>query len=163
MKQLCVQLIVLLFLMISFSIVHGQSNMYIHPFYGKQSKITTTDIDKITFPGESMLIALKSKTSTNFPIPEIKYCNFKLIPDRDIEHPNYVIRIFPNPTLNEFRIESSIIIREIVMYDVLGQKLMQLTPESDIIYVQLNNYSKGIYFLQMNTHEGIFSEKIIKH
>lgn len=162
MKQLYFKLIVLLLAVINISVVHGQSNMYIHPYNGKQQKILIKDIDKITFPGENMLVSLKSKTSKNSPIPEIKYCNFKLIPDWGVDHPSYVIRVFPNPTKNEFRIESSIVIKEIIMYDVIGQKLKHLTPDSDIIYLQLDNYSKGIYLLQMITYEGIFSEKIIK-
>lgn len=163
MKQLFFKLSWLLFLLISFTTAQGQGSIYIHQLNGINEKFLVKDIDRLTFPGENMLVAFKSMSLKNYPIPDIRFCNFKSTSPWDTIDPRYVIRVFPNPTDNKFRIKSSITINELILYDVIGQKLMQMNPGSDIIELQLNDFARGIYLLQMMTYKGVFSEKIIKH
>lgn len=162
MKQLYLKISLLLLFVTHFIIVHGQGSMYVHNLDGKHQKFTVSDIDKLTFPGENMLVAFKSTALKNYSIPEIKFCNFKEMPDWDGDRPLYAIRVFPNPTNNDFSIKSTVEITEIILYNILGQKLKQVIPDSDIIHLQLDNYSRGVYLLQIMTPEGILSEKIIK-
>lgn len=162
MKQLYLKLSLLLFFIIHFILVYGQGSMYVHQLDGKPQKFSVSTIDKITFSGENMLVAFKSMSLKNYPIPGIRYCNFTVISEWNPDNPSYAIRVFPNPTNNEFSIESTIEISEILLYNILGQKLMQVIPDSKIIQLQLNNYSRGVYVLQIMTPEGIMSEKVIK-
>lgn len=162
MKPFYFKLGVLLLFITHFTTVYGQGRIYVHTVDGNQQKFLLSDIDKLTFPGDNMLVTFKKTSLKNYPIPEIRYCNFKFVSDWNINHMNYVIRIFPNPIINNFRIESSLEISKIIIYDVIGQKLEEIIADSNVIQLQLNNYSRGVYLLQMMTEEGIFSEKIIK-
>jgi len=160
MKLLYFKLGFSLLLILQVAMVHGQGSLFVHIQDGKQQQILLSEIDKLTFPGENMLVSFNANPLKNYTIPEIKYCNFRNLLNWDILR--YAIRIFPNPTNNEFRIESTIEINEIILYDIIGQKLMQTTPNTDVIQLQLNNYARGVYVIRMMTPEGVFSQRIIK-
>jgi hypothetical protein len=140
--------------------VQGQGRMYVHNLDGKYQSFLVGEIDKLTFSDENMHVAFVSEPLKNYAIPEIKYCNFKFLTDWD--NSQYAIRVFPNPTINEIYIESTIEISEIILYNIIGQKLMTVNPRSGMIKMKLNDFSSGFYVLQMETPEGIILEKIIK-
>lgn len=164
MKQLYIKLAChLLFIAYFANATQAQGRMYVHHTDGKQQSIVLSNIDKLTFSGENMLVTFKTPPVKNYTIAHIKYYNFKYFHSWGPGvNPNYVIRIFPNPTVNEFSIESSVEINEIVLYNMVGQELKHIIPDSDVTTLRLDDYRKGVYVLRIMTAEGILSEKIIK-
>ena len=68
------------------------------------------------------------------------------------------LNIFPNPTKEYFRIESSIPINKILIYNSLGQVVLK-TKQVDIINV--SQLSKGLYSLKIFIAEKVFVKKLI--
>lgn len=164
MKKKYIKVGILLLLFTRFTVIlQAQESLYVHNVDGKQKFYLIRTIDKLTFPGEDMLITFTSTPSANFPISEIQYCNFKYLPDwNHYPNPLYTIRIFPNPTIKEVSIESDVDIYQITVYNILGQKLTQVLGSPDRTIVPLSSYSPGCYMLQIMTSAGIVTEKIIK-
>lgn len=163
---------ILLLLIIHFSsFLQAQDSLLVHNTNGQQHSFLIGTIDKLTFPGENMLITFKSTSTTNeiisptnYPLSEIQYYNFKYNSDwNPVPTPKYTFRVFPNPTQDEISIESSIPIYEIILYDILGQKLKQVLASPEKTVLSLSNYPAGFYVLQIMTSIGIMSEKIIKN
>jgi hypothetical protein len=66
--------------------------------------------------------------------------------------------VYPNPVENILYIKNSLDLKSINVYNHLGQLVLQ-SKEATIDVSQL---SKGMYFLQINTGQGIETKRIIK-
>ncbi len=72
------------------------------------------------------------------------------------------VRVFPNPTMNRINITASELIKTIQLFDAQG-RLMSTSLVNDLKSTfDVSSYSKGIYFLKVQTAKGIKTEKIIK-
>ncbi len=71
------------------------------------------------------------------------------------------IKIFPNPTANELNIQipSSIDLKNVTIYNTIGQKIME--SNSGTLFV--TSLSNGIYNVSIETSEGTFHKKFIKN
>jgi hypothetical protein len=74
------------------------------------------------------------------------------------------IRLFPNPTSDKVFIEqSSLQVLAINIFDATGQLINQYSAISEQQQeIDLSNYANGIYFIQINTNQGITTKKVIK-
>ncbi|MBI1837377.1 MAG: S8 family peptidase [Flavobacteriia bacterium] len=70
------------------------------------------------------------------------------------------ITIYPNPTRDEFMIESNILISNLKVIDSKGKETI-LCPIQENKYT-LNNLSSGVYYLEIQSLTGIFHTKMIK-
>ncbi len=70
------------------------------------------------------------------------------------------IFVYPNPTQNMLSIKTELSIKEIAIYDILGQKYFSKTFESNINISQL---PKGVYFLKLTDESNkVHIQKFIK-
>lgn len=72
------------------------------------------------------------------------------------------ISIYPNPVQELLIIDGvlNIDIEAMKIYDLLGKMIIQ---ENDKInYIDMSNLNKGIYFLKIETNQGVLTKKIIK-
>jgi hypothetical protein len=75
---------------------------------------------------------------------------------------DHSVRVFPNPTKNRINITASELIKTIQLFDGQG-RLMNTSLVNDLKSTfDVSSYSKGIYFLKVQTGKGIKTEKIIK-
>ncbi|QHI35478.1 hypothetical protein IMCC3317_08240 [Kordia antarctica] len=74
------------------------------------------------------------------------------------------IVIYPNPTKSTLFIKEMQHVKSISIYDLQGKLLKTIVQEVPVSQaeIDLNNLSKGIYFLKIQTDKGIQTEKIIK-
>lgn len=77
----------------------------------------------------------------------------------DEKDSNSKIQIYPNPVLTQLTIKSSRKIIAVELFDTLGRKLKNLPTQNTI---NMENYTKGVYFLKVQTDHGQHVEKIIK-
>lgn len=81
----------------------------------------------------------------------------------EIDHDND-FSIFPNPTNGILNIQSTlpnIQFKSVEVYNMLGEKIYYSDINVDGSEIDLSNQPKGIYFVQVQTNEGIVNKKII--
>jgi len=69
-------------------------------------------------------------------------------------------KIYPNPVKNTIRIQTSSKIEQIIIYDVNGRLLKQLS--NPLEEINISDLANGIYFVKIFTQESIITRKIIK-
>ena len=81
------------------------------------------------------------------------------------EMDNDKFKVFPNPTTQEITIESDNIVRinGIELTTVDGRQVLFQKNINDQNNIDLTDFSKGIYFLLINTEKGQIRKKIIKN
>ncbi len=72
--------------------------------------------------------------------------------------------IFPNPTSSSWNIKTqNQIISSVKLYNVLGKKIMTLSPNSSTVSIDSNTLNSGLYFAQITMLSGVVdSVKLIK-
>jgi hypothetical protein len=76
-----------------------------------------------------------------------------------------IIQVFPNPTTGELRITLSALPHEggeIQIFNVMGQTLMTLKTLGTIETIDISHLAKGMYFLKVQTENGVFVKKVVK-
>lgn len=82
----------------------------------------------------------------------------------NIENPNKEIRIYPNPSNGVLIIEGYHNIRNIIVMDYIGNQLLEVENNHNkrsLNTLDLSNFTKGIYFIQIEQNNQIISYKII--
>jgi len=70
------------------------------------------------------------------------------------------LKIYPNPVHNVLNIESQYTIKSVTIINIIGETIINKSINSNTTKLELNNMENGIYFLQVNTDQGLFGEKI---
>lgn len=72
--------------------------------------------------------------------------------------------VYPNPTSSLFTVNfKNVLIGNITIANTLGEVVSVKTINSLEMDIDLTSFSSGIYFVQVNTEKGIYTQKIIKH
>ncbi|NNL15612.1 MAG: T9SS type A sorting domain-containing protein [Flavobacteriaceae bacterium] len=71
--------------------------------------------------------------------------------------------IYPNPSNNVWNINGQETINEVQVHDVLGKRVMTLTPKTNEVSIDASTLPKGLYFAKMTTDLGSGSIKLIKN
>ena len=73
-------------------------------------------------------------------------------------------RLYPNPVNDKLYIETEIEIEEVVIYDVYGRIQNLRTSESQNLRnsVDVSGLNSGVYFLKINTGNGIITKRFVK-
>jgi hypothetical protein len=76
------------------------------------------------------------------------------------------ISIYPNPTNGEIRISSdNSNIQNIILRDVTGKTLVELSKSylaKEIIAIDMKNFARGIYFLEVKTENGKMVKRVVR-
>ena len=79
------------------------------------------------------------------------------------ENDNIKFSVFPNPSNGIFKIDNKLTENtDIFIYDVYGKLIQKNSLNSDMNTIDISKQSNGIYFIKIQTENGIISEKIIK-
>jgi polyhydroxybutyrate depolymerase len=87
--------------------------------------------------------------------------------DNTLSIPNFgnlenTIRVFPNPTNNLINIEINNLLelKEIILYNTLGENLNLKSTDG---LIDLTNLNTGIYFLNIKTSKGAITKKVVRN
>jgi len=144
-------------MLFSFAIVQGQNMLVINLNGNPSEKIPFSNIQKITFDADNML--LKTAYGTNRylldNIASITFLNETGIKDftEKIE-----VNIFINAS-GEIVVESPHQINQLVVFDLTGRQVALSTQNK----MNVNHLNTEIYILQVVTEKGIVSKKFIKN
>lgn len=71
------------------------------------------------------------------------------------------VDIYPNPARDLLNISSSNTIKDIEIYNIIGQKLIEKNIQSPNSSIDISKLSKGNYIIKVNTEKGIVNKKFI--
>lgn len=73
------------------------------------------------------------------------------------------LALYPNPVINELFIQSEIsLIQSLSVYDVNGVKVVEETVNSNETRVNTSKLAKGIYFIKLETDQGLLQQIFFK-
>jgi len=71
------------------------------------------------------------------------------------------LNVFPNPVKNQMTISAKGM-NNIKVYDIVGQEVMNVAVKDDEITLDTENLTNGVYFISVETANGLISKKFIK-
>ncbi|WP_299227831.1 T9SS type A sorting domain-containing protein [uncultured Psychroserpens sp.] len=72
------------------------------------------------------------------------------------------LRVFPNPSSDSWYIESSTTINSVVLYDILGKQVVNLSTNSTEVKIDGSTLNPGMYFARIEGLNGSKTVKLIK-
>jgi hypothetical protein len=76
------------------------------------------------------------------------------------EHSLSTLSIYPNPTSNQFSIDTELAISEITLFDLTGKTIMKTKQNTNIVNV--TDLTSGIYFIKLIVNERTIIQKFVK-
>ena len=70
-----------------------------------------------------------------------------------------ILLLYPNPASNQIQLETEGLIKSVLVADVNG-KAVEVNRSNKVI--DISNLSSGLYFIQVETENGVFREKFVK-
>ncbi|NJL75242.1 MAG: T9SS type A sorting domain-containing protein [Saprospiraceae bacterium] len=71
------------------------------------------------------------------------------------------LHLYPNPTKDEVTIESTTNVVQVWVYDVQGRLMQQFNNRLPISTIDVRNWAKGIYWIQVQTEKAILTKKLV--
>ncbi len=88
---------------------------------------------------------------------------FKTNKDLGVEEQNFKNFVYyPNPVQDNLNLEAGQQIKHILVYNMLGQKVIDVQPEETKVQLRTGNLEQGIYFMKVNIQGKIKTYKLIK-
>ena len=77
------------------------------------------------------------------------------------EYQSSSINVYPNPATNIVNVKSDIQINSVIVYNYLGQVIVTEKVNTNLYQLNSSQYQSGVYFIQIETNEGIVTKRII--
>jgi hypothetical protein len=89
--------------------------------------------------------------------------SFEVTPALGIEDNLFLLtRIYPIPATNEITIDTKVNdVKSITLFDFNGRKINTFKAKPQLNTIDVSNYARGIYVLQVKSDEGLLNKKII--
>jgi len=116
------------------------------------------------YEGEEVYIAIHHISGENtyaLHIDDFKVSASAVTGVNDYNSSNF--SCLPNPFENEVTIVSDEQIEQVEVYNVLGQKVLQITPNNEKLRINTTNLSKGVYSISVKTKLHAGSVRMIKN
>ncbi|WP_121665878.1 LamG-like jellyroll fold domain-containing protein [Mesonia aquimarina] len=72
------------------------------------------------------------------------------------------LKLYPNPAKETVYFESSVLVNKITIYNTLGQKVKEATPETLKSNLTISNLEQGVYFVEVKINTSARTYKLIK-
>lgn len=118
--------------------------------YGEYVIDTTTNeyvLDTMNVPYELLVFPILGTVASSGGLNQVRA-------DKDIS-------IYPNPARDEINIISSFKINNIVVYNTLGQKVIEETINGNTTQLDVSKFAKGNYIAKIYTDNGVATKKFI--
>jgi hypothetical protein len=167
-------------LTVSITGINTQFNTGSPTIYFMRQGSPTSDIEAISFYATSATVAnaqIRIASNTDLGLYDIGYFNLN---DGTVFKPNAftvdlansineiaenTTKIFPNPAKNLLNIESTNNISSIHIFDLMGKEILNKIPEKQTQNLQIDLSEilipKGIYFIKVQSLEGLVAQKIV--
>jgi hypothetical protein len=162
-------LCVILFLNLGIIELQAQMQMSVKTKDGSQTIYSLTDISKLTFPKDSVLVNNLNATPQSFALSNIRYLSFAnysktAVVEIETKHDSS-IRLYPNPAKEEINIIYQAIqcgTVQIRIINLYGQTVLEQTHENtkgeNNVRITISDLAAGLYLLS----DGVESRSFIK-
>ncbi|HOK37291.1 MAG TPA: PKD domain-containing protein [Bacteroidales bacterium] len=72
------------------------------------------------------------------------------------------VKVYPNPANNHITIETSGVVETVSIVNTLGQKVLEIDPQSERFDLNISGLSEGVYFLKLSVNGNEYVSKLIK-
>ena len=71
--------------------------------------------------------------------------------------------VYPNPVSNELKIQGAAVFTKVEVYNLTGQLLQTVAPNSNAVVLNMEQFEEGVYLVKMHTINGEqFTSRIVK-
>ena len=70
--------------------------------------------------------------------------------------------VYPNPVNDVLNINGTDVISKVLVYNVFGQKVIELSPNTNTLSIDTSNFVSGAYFVQLSSDDKTKTIKILK-
>jgi hypothetical protein len=124
---------------------------------GNFAKVVLTGLT----PGENLIIEIEEDATSIDPLDTFLISAYSL----DLSVEDTVIKgfsMYPNPVNETLNLSAINTIDEVSIYNLLGEKVLELTPKAEKTNINVSDLSTGTYVLKVQTANQLGSYKFIK-
>ena len=100
-------------------------------------------------------------TTNDFEFDNIYVSTTKILGLNNFESND--VNMYPNPATNSFKIRATNTIDRITIYNTLGQKIQELSPNKINENIDVSSLKNGLYFIQVESEGKSVTSKLIKN
>jgi len=151
------KLLTFLAILLSFAVVQGQNMLVINLSDKPSEKIPFSEIQKITFDADNMVLKTASETKS-YLLDNIASITF--LDDVGVKGVTGVtdVKVYVNG-YGEIVVDSPHQITRLTVFDLTGREVAISSQNK----MNVNNLPSGLYILQVATEQGVVSKKFIKN
>jgi Leucine-rich repeat (LRR) protein len=140
----------------SLNLQNGNNNNFTNQYFDTRANpnLICIFVDDATFCSQNLL---QIDTQSHFVETQAQ-CDALSVNDMQ----NTGLNIFPNPVDNQLNIVSDTPVNQVRIFDVLGNQLLSLTPNSNIFSMDVSSLATGTYIVRIISNDKTYSYKIIK-
>ena len=71
-------------------------------------------------------------------------------------------KVFPNPTNSEWNLSGNSVINNVAVYDILGKRVLSMTPNSTETKIDATTLRTGVYFARIEGANGLKTIKLVR-
>lgn len=111
-----------------------------------------SDVKAVRVNGQTLQVQLQNDSAL-----------LQYVTTTEILHPSKTdISIYPNPTSDKLIVDAGkTAITSIEIVNVIGQKIISVVPSSTKTEISTASFAEGIYFVQLQTENGLVREKVV--
>ena len=120
-------------------------------------ELTIEGVKAIDNTGKELPVRLKGST------PKVIFKKVdKITPVRSIEEADKEVHIFPNPATDKVQIEfGTLQVENIQVYNTLGELLIEEVNPMNNSTIDLGQFNKGVYIINLRIEEGIVTRRVV--
>lgn len=147
---------------ITFTPVGGSNVPVVVPFVVGWAYGSSPSLINLNWSGVTSIIITSSLISTNtthgedYGIDDVSVSASTLSTNDDVLQQS--IKVYPNPVENIINITNVSDLKSITIYNSLGQLILQSKKTT----IDISHLSKGLYFLKIQTSQGIETKRVVK-
>jgi hypothetical protein len=143
------------------------NDLYVYQTDGSKQAISLDNVRKLTFSDTEMLINKKTGETTSVLFTDLNCFSLfgNLYSGTNIVIPflSSQINVYTDLYGKQAIVKSTQDITGVSLYNLQGQKLLQLQPATREISIPLNLYPSGVYILRVVDKDGTTVKKIMKN
>ena len=142
--------------------VAAEDGLFVYPGDGGSAQSTPlNNIRRLTFSGDNLLLKTVAGSEITYSLAGVGKITFEDVTDTGISdlQSKVEIKLYPNPSADFVIIDSSVGIASWTLFDLNGKLLKQSVSE---LQIRVSDLPAGVYFLKIDTGNGVVTKKIIK-
>jgi hypothetical protein len=133
--------------------------------YNKASEdtnFTTKSYNLQSLAGQTIRVAFVQQSTDMFYVivDDIKVAT-TVVGVNEVAAENTNFSIYPNPVQNELNINSVVSLKNVSIFNAIGQEIMNENVSGNHYKVNTASYNKGVYFVQIESEKGKSTKKFV--